>query len=530
MSKVLLSPARFAAAGAAVVAALVHGVVLEDHLQKAPYLGVAFVLYILICAVLAVLLVRRDSAWVWSATGALGLAAIGAYALSRSAGLPQVRGGLGSWTDPAGLLAITAELTMTGSAAFAFWWHRYGQASERRTRALAPWAASAVVVALGIATVGAVTTGTAAGGASASGGMSMTDVTDWNNMGAAFSTNGTTRTYYISADEVTWNYAPLGYNGTTGQPFDEEADTFVKSGPGRIGSKYYKCLYRGYTNDSFSTLVPRSADDQYLGLLGPVIRGVVGDTIRVVFRNTCSIPTSVHPHGVFYTKNAEGAPYSDGTSGSDKYDDAVPTGGRHTYVWQVPERAGPGPHDGTSVMWMYHSHTDEIGDTYAGLMGPMVITKAGSARADGSPNDVDREIFGLFSVMDENKSPYLERSLEAFAGQPYPDLDDEGFNESNLMHSINGYVYGSMPMVKLRRGQHVRWYEMSMGTEVDLHTPHWHGNTVTVGGMRMDVVNLLPASMAVADMVPDATGVWLYHCHVNDHISAGMMARYQVTS
>ena len=33
---------------------------------------------------------------------------------------------------------------------------------------------------------------------------------------------------------------------------------------------------------------------------------------------------------------------------------------------------------------------------------------------------------------------------------------------------------------------------MSMGTEVDLHTPHWHGNTVTVNGMRMDVVSLLP--------------------------------------
>ena len=31
-----------------------------------------------------------------------------------------------------------------------------------------------------------------------------------------------------------------------------------------------------------------------------------------------------------------------------------------------------------------------------------------------------------------------------------------------------------------------------MGTEVDLHTPHWHGNTVTVMGMRTDMANLLP--------------------------------------
>ena len=73
-----------------------------------------------------------------------------------------------------------------------------------------------------------------------------------------------------------------------------------------------------------------------------MIRAQVGDTIHVVFRNTCPFPASVHPHGVFYEKDSEGAPYNDGTSGADKADDAVPPGGRHTYVWQVPERAGPG--------------------------------------------------------------------------------------------------------------------------------------------------------------------------------------------
>jgi manganese oxidase len=69
---------------------------------------------------------------------------------------------------------------------------------------------------------------------------------------------------------------------------------------------------------------------------------------------------------------------------------------------------------------------------------------------------------------------------------------------------------------------------MGMGTEVDLHTPHWHGNTVLTAGMRTDVLSLLPATMAVADMTPDDPGTWLYHCHVADHISAGMLARYTV--
>ncbi len=339
-----------------------------------------------------------------------------------------------------------------------------------------------------------------------------------------------TRTYYIAADKVVWDYAPAGSNLITGQPFGDVENTFVASGPGRIGSKYVKCLYRGYTDAGFGTPLQRPAADAYLGMLGPVIRAQVGDTIRVVFRNRCPFPASIHPHGVFYAKASEGAPYNDGTGSADRGDDAVPTGGTYTYTWQVPDRAGPGPMEGSSVMRMYHSHTDEVADVYAGLTGFMEVTRRGMARADGSPVDVDRELFNMFLVSNENASPLLTESLERFAEPPFPPLDDEDFVESNLMHSINGYVYGNQPLPTIRVGQRVRWYTMAMGTEVDLHTPHWHGNTVTVGGMRTDVIQLLPAGMVTADMVPDDPGIWLFHCHVADHITAGMLTRYRVTS
>ena len=36
--------------------------------------------------------------------------------------------------------------------------------------------------------------------------------------------------------------------------------------------------------------------------------------------------------------------------------------------------------------------------------------------------------------------------------------------------------------------------------------------------------------MVTADMVPDDPGTWLFHCHVNDHISAGMLVRYRITN
>ena len=29
---------------------------------------------------------------------------------------------------------------------------------------------------------------------------------------------------------------------------------------------------------------------------------------------------------------------------------------------------------------------------------------------------------------------------------------------------------------------------------------------------------------------PDDPGIWLLHCHINDHIAAGMSTRYQIVS
>jgi len=342
-----------------------------------------------------------------------------------------------------------------------------------------------------------------------------------------------TRTYYIGADSVDWNYAPDGRNDITGEPWDDVSGTFTVAGPDRIGSTYVKSLYREYTDDTFTTLEPRAPEWEHLGDLGPVIHAVVGDTVRIVFRNGLDRPASVHMHGMFYDKASEGAPYDDGTPADQKADDAVEPGGVRTYEYAVPERAGPAQMDGSSVMWMYHSHVDEIGDTNSGLVGPVVVTRADMARPDGTPKDVDRELIALFQVTDENVSPDLAENMAALSAPP--DSDDEGFEESNLMHNINGYVFGNQPLgseaghgMTVRKGERVRWYVIGMGTEVDLHTPHWHGNTAVINGMRTDVASLLPAEMVVADMTVDDPGIWLFHCHVNDHIAAGMMTRFQV--
>jgi hypothetical protein len=91
-----------------------------------------------------------------------------------------------------------------------------------------------------------------------------------------------------------------------------------------------------------------------------------GDTIKIVFKNNATHAYSMHPHGVLYEKDSEGADYNDGTSGTDKEDGGVPPGATHTYLWRIPERSGPGRNDPSSVFWLYHSHTDELRDVASG--------------------------------------------------------------------------------------------------------------------------------------------------------------------
>jgi hephaestin len=376
---------------------------------------------------------------------------------------------------------------------------------------------------------------------------------------------GVTRTYYIAAEDVAWDYAPGGVNQIQGIPFANYTGALAAEEPTvpvmtrriafdnassavnplyytnnpaavQIGTVYQKTMYFEYTDATFTTRKPVAPEWQHLGSLGPIIRSEVGDTIKIVFMNKTQSGRNftMHPHGVFYDKSNEGAPYASDDPNAFSAGNNVAPGASFTYTWEVPERAGPSSMDGVSVMWMYHAHVLEPQDENTGLIGPMIVYQKGAMKSVGATG-IDREFVVLFKVWDENDSYHFNKNLLS-TKLSQSDIDavllGGGFDpEPNLKHAMNGYIYGNLPLstMSMKKGENVRWYLMAMGTEVDVHTPHWHGNTVlTLGGMRTDVVGLLPATMVIADMVPDNIGTWLFHCHVNDHIKAGMIARYKV--
>jgi FtsP/CotA-like multicopper oxidase with cupredoxin domain len=356
--------------------------------------------------------------------------------------------------------------------------------------------------------------------------------------------HGRVRIHFIAAEEIAWDYAPMGRDEAMGHAFSDFEKGYMEAGQHRVGRVYKKCVYREYTDAKFNRLVERRSEEQYLGILGPVLYVEAGDTLKIVFKNRASRPYSMHPHGVLYNKNSEGSMTNDGTRGDDKADDAVPPGGSHTYIWEVPERAGPGTADPSSVVWLYHSHVDELRDIASGLFGAIVVSAKGKAKPDGNPADVDREFFSMMITVNENESWYLGENIQKYATDPggvnrretIPSGPDgilapglgRGFADTNMRYTINGFSFGNMPMLTMKKGERVRWYLLTLGDSNNFHTPHWHGNSVEFRGHRTDVVALSPAQMETVDMVPDNPGIWLFHCHISDHMAAGMVTRYQV--
>jgi manganese oxidase len=297
-----------------------------------------------------------------------------------------------------------------------------------------------------------------------------------------------TRHYYIAAEEVTWNYAPSGMDLLTATPIRQ---------PWSFKLQWPKARFIEYTDDTFTVRKPQP---DWLGILGPVIRAEVGDEIVVEFLNRGHVAHDMHPHGLRYDKNSEGSFYLPAGKG-----DRVAPGRRFTYHWFANSTSGPGPGQPSSVVWWYHAHVNPAIEVNSGLLGPIIVTAKGKANPDGSPKDVEREFVATFMIFDE------------MGGKP-----------AGQFYAINGFIFGNLPGLYMKQGDKVRWYLLGMGNEIDVHTPHWHGETVIDSGRNADVVELLPGSMKTVDMLADNPGTWMFHCHVEDHMEAGMMVVYTI--
>lgn len=100
---------RLLAAGMLLAAGAAHIPVIPSHLREAPYIGVLFILLTLACLALAALLTWHPHAPSYAAATIITAAAITAYVLSRTIGLPMIEDDIGNWFEPLGIISVLTE-------------------------------------------------------------------------------------------------------------------------------------------------------------------------------------------------------------------------------------------------------------------------------------------------------------------------------------------------------------------------------------------------------------------------------------
>ncbi|XP_072541306.1 coagulation factor V [Salminus brasiliensis] len=309
-------------------------------------------------------------------------------------------------------------------------------------------------------------------------------------------------TYYIAAEEVVWDYAP-------NMPDNVDGDfrfTYLKQSSERIGKKYKKAVFTLYKDETFKERAEHKQRKKEVGILGPVIRAQIRDIITIVFKNKASRPYSIYPHGLTIDKTAEGANYPEGGNQSH----AVQPGETYTYVWRVIEEDEPLKNDSRCLTRMYHSAVNTPRDIASGLIGPLLICKSQSLNTRNVQLRSDKEQHAMFAVFDENKSWYLDENINTYCGDPkrVKKVDPE-FHRSNVMHTINGYVYESGQVLGFCNGEIVTWHVSSVGEQDGIQTATFYGHTFELNNREEDILSLFPMTGETISMKIANDGIWL---------------------
>ncbi|KAM9565692.1 coagulation factor V [Guaruba guarouba] len=329
--------------------------------------------------------------------------------------------------------------------------------------------------------------------------------------------------YFIAAEEVTWDYAPNIPDSLDRHYKAQHLDNFSNL----IGKKYKKAIFRQYTDASFTKRLenPRPKET---GILGPVIRAQLHDNVKIVFKNKASRPYSIYFHGVTLSKNAEGANYPLDPTSNDTQSAGIEPGNTYTYEWKIAKTDQPTPQDAQCITRLYHSAVDIGRDIASGLIGPLLICKTEALNQKGVQKKADREQQAMFAVFNENKSWYIEDNIKDYCSNPASvKRDDPKFYNSNIMHTINGYVSDSSEILGFCQDSVVQWHFSSVGTHDELVSVRLSGHSFLYQGKYEDVLNLFPMSGESVTVEMDNVGTWLLASWGSPEMSNGMRLRFR---
>ncbi|XP_063811714.1 coagulation factor V isoform X2 [Pseudophryne corroboree] len=294
--------------------------------------------------------------------------------------------------------------------------------------------------------------------------------------------------HYIGAIEVDWDYA----SGSS-----ENSERMYCQHP------FKKVIYKQFTDSTFT--IPME-NPKELGLIGPVIRALVRETIMVVFKNMASQPHNIYPHGVSLQRLFEG--YVLNLKGEETQNNTVMPGETMTYYWTILETDEPTKSDPQCLTRIYHSTVNIVKDIASGLLGTLLICKPLALNTRRMQEKTDEEQIAMFTVFDEKKSWYYETN------KPKPcnkvlNKDQTSLYNSYVINSINGISFDSA-ILGFCHGHVVQWQVSNLGVLDETITLQLSGHTFRYRGRSGDIVTLFPMTGESISVEMNNQGVWLF--------------------
>jgi FtsP/CotA-like multicopper oxidase with cupredoxin domain/plastocyanin len=244
---------------------------------------------------------------------------------------------------------------------------------------------------------------------------------------------------------------------------------------------------------------------------GPTIRVTEGDRVRVHLVNRLPVPTTIHWHGIDVPVAMDGTP---GLS-----QEPVEPGETFTYEFVA---TNPG------TRW-YHSHVDSSVQIQLGLYGAFIVDPR-----PPEPVQYDREFTYLLTEVALDFTPQVALGQAEVRNRAAG--NGRGGALQYDLFVMNGKSADAIPPLSIAAGERIRIRLINAGNLV--HAMHLHGHSFKIiatdgnpvppaAQLIKDVVLIGPGERYDLEVVGTNPGVWMFHCHVNNHAANGMVTVLQ---
>jgi uncharacterized cupredoxin-like copper-binding protein len=216
----------------------------------------------------------------------------------------------------------------------------------------------------------------------------------------------------------------------------------------------------------------------YNGMVpGPIIRGEVGDRVRIVLHNETPANSDIHFHGIQVPNDMDGvAPLTQPN---------VPSGESYTYEFTLQEEA----------VGMYHAHAHAEHSVVNGMLGAFLV---------GDMPLPERYVPAGTTI--DHELPMI--------------VNDAGV----IGLSLNGKSFPATAPLVVEQGDWVEVHYMNEGLQT--HPMHLHGMdqlVIAKDGEPLDApywadtINVAPGERYTVVFQATEPGVWVWHCHILTH-------------